>query len=159
MAILKSAEHVLELLLALGANVHVATLRGQTPCHVVVAVETVAELCACLAAGGSLDEPDYNGETPRMIAVRDEVPLPAGGRYRRRAPTNRQDSTRFGARSEHSRSASDCANSISTRCNCAKSLMRSFGALGSLILFHQWWAIATKVKHFHDRKSKETTIN
>jgi hypothetical protein len=27
-------------------------------------------------------------------------------------------------------------------------LMHSFGALGSLIAFHQWWAIATKVKHF-----------
>jgi hypothetical protein len=27
-------------------------------------------------------------------------------------------------------------------------MMHSFGALGSLIAFHQWWAIATKVKHF-----------
>jgi hypothetical protein len=31
-------------------------------------------------------------------------------------------------------------------------LMHSFGALGSLIAFHQWWAIATKVKHFRDHK-------
>jgi hypothetical protein len=30
-------------------------------------------------------------------------------------------------------------------------LMHSFGALGSLILFHQWWVIATKVKHFRDQ--------
>lgn len=28
-------------------------------------------------------------------------------------------------------------------------MRHSFGALGSLIAFHQWWAIATKVKHFH----------
>jgi hypothetical protein len=37
-------------------------------------------------------------------------------------------------------------------------LMHSFGALGSLIAFHQWWAIATTVKHFRDRKRQQAQI-
>jgi hypothetical protein len=35
--------------------------------------------------------------------------------------------------------------------------MHSFGAIGSLIAFHQWWAIAVKVKHFRDRKQQSST--
>lgn len=31
-------------------------------------------------------------------------------------------------------------------------MMHSFGAVGSLIAFHQWWAIATKVKHFNNKE-------
>jgi hypothetical protein len=36
-------------------------------------------------------------------------------------------------------------------------MMHSFGAIGSVILFHQWWAIAVKVKHFRDHKQQSST--
>jgi hypothetical protein len=29
--------------------------------------------------------------------------------------------------------------------------------IGSLIAFHQWWAIADKVKHFRDRRQQSST--
>jgi hypothetical protein len=35
-----------------------------------------AALCALVAAGGDLDHPNKDGETPRMIAARDNVALP-----------------------------------------------------------------------------------
>jgi hypothetical protein len=35
-----------------------------------------AALCALVAAGGDLDQPNKEGETPRMIATRNNVALP-----------------------------------------------------------------------------------
>jgi hypothetical protein len=33
-------------------------------------------MCALVAAGGDLDQPNKKGETPRMIATRNNVDLP-----------------------------------------------------------------------------------
>jgi hypothetical protein len=43
---------------------------------VAVCGEKPASLCALVAAGGDLDQPNNKGETPRMIAIRKNVALP-----------------------------------------------------------------------------------
>jgi hypothetical protein len=110
-----------------------------------------AALCALVAAGGDLDQPNKEGETPRMIATRNNVALPTTDEIdaaRRRIAKARLDLVR-------QRAFQICVALQSFRLDAlqlCEILMHSFGALGSLIAFHQWWAIATKVKHFRDHK-------
>jgi ankyrin repeat protein len=139
-----------ELLLALGADVNLVTNNGATAC-LVASYESCAVLCALVAAGGNLDQPDKEGETSRMIATRNNVALPTAREIdaaRRRIAKARLDLVR-------ERAFQICVGLQSFRINAlqlCEILMHSFGALGSLIAFHQWWAIATKVKHFRDPK-------
>jgi hypothetical protein len=113
--------------------------------------ENHAALCALVAAGGDLDQPNEEGETPRMIATRRNVALPTADEIdaaRHRIAKARLDLVR-------ERAFQICVGLQSFRLNAlqlCEILMHSFGALGSLIAFHQWWAIATKVKHFRDHK-------
>jgi hypothetical protein len=108
-------------------------------------------LCALVAAGGNLDQPDNKVETPRMIAIREHIALPTADEIdlaRNRIAKTRLDLVREQA-------FQICVGLQSFRLNAlqlCEILIHSFGALGSLILFHQWWAIATKVKHFRDHK-------
>jgi hypothetical protein len=86
-----------------------------------------------------------------MIATRNNVALPTADEIdaaRRRIAKARLDLVR-------ERSFQICLGLQSLDINAlqlCEILMHSFGALGSLIAFHQWWAIATKVKHFRDHK-------
>jgi hypothetical protein len=64
-----------ELLVALGAGVHLVTISGRTACHF-AALYDRAPVCALVAAGGNLDQPDNNGESPRVLAVHMNVQLP-----------------------------------------------------------------------------------
>jgi hypothetical protein len=142
----KNAESV-ELLLALGAEVDVVTIDGETACYHASLWQRPASLCGLVAAGGDLDQPDKKGETPRMIAALGIVALPTADEIdaaRRRIAKMRLDLVR-------ERAFQICVGLQSLRLDAlqlCEVLMRSFGALGSLIAFHQWWAIATKVKHF-----------
>jgi hypothetical protein len=108
-----------------------------------------AALCALVAAGGDLDQPNKKGETCRMIATRNNVALPNADEIdaaRRRIAKRRLDLVR-------QRAFQICLGLQPLDINAlqlCEILMHSFGALGSLIAFHQWWAIATKVKHFRD---------
>jgi hypothetical protein len=86
-----------ELLLALGADVGVVADSGRTACHFAALFEQPASLCGLVAAGGDLEQPDNKGQTPRMIAAQRNVALPTADEIDA-APSNRQDSTRFGAR-------------------------------------------------------------
>jgi hypothetical protein len=110
-----------------------------------------AALCALVAAGGDLDQPNKEGETPRMIATRNNVALPTADEIdaaRHRIAKARLDLVR-------QRAFQICLGLQPLDINAlqlCEILMHSFGALGSLIAFHQWWAIATKVKHFRDHK-------
>jgi hypothetical protein len=110
-------------------------------------------LCALLAAGGNLDQPDNEDETTRMIAIRERVALPTADEIdaaRQRIAKTRLDLVRH-------RAFQICVGLQSFRLNAlqlCEILMHSFGALGSLILFHQWWAIAVKVKHFRDHRQQ-----
>jgi ankyrin repeat protein len=140
-----------ELLLALGADANLVANDGRTACLVAVMDKKRALLCALVAAGGDLDQPNKKGETPRMIATRNNVDLPTAAEIdaaRRRIAKARLDLVR-------ERSFQICLGLQPLDINAlqlCEILMHSFGALGSLIAFHQWWAIATKVKHFRDPK-------
>jgi ankyrin repeat protein len=140
-----------ELLLALGADVNLVVNDGRTACLIAAAHENHAALCALVAAGGDLDQPNKEGETPRMIATRKNVALPTADEIdaaRQRIAKARLDLVR-------QRSFQICLGLQPLGINAlqlCEILMHSFGALGSLIAFHQWWAIATKVKHFRDHK-------
>lgn len=139
-----------ELLLALGADCHVTNGGGLTPCHWSITVEGQASLRAILAAGGDLDQPDTTGVTPREICMVDDRPLPTANEIEtvhRRIAKMRLDLVR-------QRAAEICFGLQSRNIDAlqlCEILMHSFGALGSLIQFHQWWMIATKVKHFHKK--------
>jgi ankyrin repeat protein len=142
---------IVELLLALGADVNVVANDGRTACVVAAVDSYPAALCALVAAGGDLDQPNKEGETTRTIATRNNVALPTADEIdaaRRRIAKARLDLVR-------ERAFQICVALQSFRLNAlqlCEILMHSFGALGSLIAFHQWWAIATKVKHFRDHK-------
>jgi ankyrin repeat protein len=143
----------IELLLALGADVNLATNDEQTACRIAAVCKKPAVLCALVAAGGDLDQPNKEGETPRMIATRNNVALPTADEIdaaRHRIAKARLDLVR-------ERAFQICLGLYPLDINAlqlCEILMHSFGALGSLIAFHQWWAIATKVKHFREHKPK-----
>jgi ankyrin repeat protein len=135
------------LLLALGANVHLANRYGQTACHIAAIRRHYAQLCACLAAGSDVNQPDNEGTTVRMIATRYSFDLPTSAEIddaRRLIAKTRLDLVR--QRAFQICMALQPLNI--TALELCEIMSNSFGALGSLIAFHQWWAIATKVKHF-----------
>jgi ankyrin repeat protein len=151
-----------ELLLALGADVHCVTNDGIAACHLAAGLpesgflqnyDVKAGLCALVAAGGNLDQPDNKGETPRMIADGYGFSLPTTveiNAARHRIAKMRLDSVR-------ERAFQICLGLQPLNINAlqlCEIMMHSFGAVGSLIAFHQWWNIATMVKHFHDRKQQ-----
>jgi ankyrin repeat protein len=137
-----------ELLLALGANVSLVDHLGNTACHEAAHSQYTDSLCACVAGGGNLDQPDNHGETPRVLVVRNGDALPSAAEIdasRKRIAKMRLDFVRH-------RALEICIGFQSLRLNALQTceiLMHSFGALGSLIEFHQWWAIAVQVKHFN----------
>jgi hypothetical protein len=142
----------------IGADVDVVANDGRTACHFAALYEHPAPLCALVAAGGNLDQPDTKGETPRMIATRKMVALPTADEIdaaRRRIAKTRLDFVRL-------RAFQICVGLQPLDINAlqlCEILMHSFGALGSLIAFHQWWAIATKVKHFRVSRPQATINN
>jgi ankyrin repeat protein len=145
-----------ELLLALGADVAVVTNNGETTCHRAALWKKPAALCALVAAGGDLDQPDNKGETPRRNALRMMAPLPTADEIN--AARRRIAKTRLGLVRE--RAFQICVGLHPLDINAlqlCEIMMHSFGAIGSVILFHQWWAIATKVKHFRDHKQQSST--
>jgi hypothetical protein len=82
--------------------------------------QEAAALCALVAAGGNLDQPDKEGETPRMIAIRNNVALPTADEIdaaRHRIAKARLDLVRQRA----FKSVSDFNPLDSMHCNCAKS--------------------------------------
>jgi hypothetical protein len=149
----------LELLLVLGADVRLVDENGQSVCHLLPERgASPRDLCALVAAGGDLDQPNNNGETPRMIAIRRHFALPTADEIdaaRQRIAKTRLDLVR-------ERAFQICVGLQSFRLNAlqlCEIMMHSFGAFGALIAFHQWWAIATKVKHFLDPANRKTINN
>jgi ankyrin repeat protein len=140
-----------ELLIALGADVDVVPNYGETACHFAALNRQRPSLCALVAAGGNLDRPDNNGLTPRMIAIRERVALPTADEIN----AARQQAAKIRLDLVRERAFQICLGLHSLVINAlelCEIMMHSFGALGALIKFHQWWAIATKVKHFRDHK-------
>jgi ankyrin repeat protein len=143
-----------ELLLALGADVCLFTKNGMAACHLAAGRRMSSALCALVAAGGDLDQPNNNDETPRMIAVRRKNHLPTTNEIvdaRHLIAKRRLDLVRSRALEIGLGLQSLNLNAL----QLCEIMMHSFGAIGSLIAFHQWWAIATKVKHFANEKTNE----
>jgi ankyrin repeat protein len=146
----------LELLLALGADVSLVNNNGMTACHLATTRRMCDTLSALVAVGGDLDRPSNKGETPRMISIRERVALPTPGEIetaRQRIAKSRLDLVR-------ERAFQICVGLHPLNINAlelCEIMMHSFGALGSLIAIHQWWAIAVRVKHFRDRKQQSST--
>jgi ankyrin repeat protein len=140
-----------ELLLTLGADCGLGTNSGLAACYFAAHFRQFDPLCALVAAGGDLDQPDNKGETPRMVATRKNVALPTADEInaaRRRIAKARLDLVR-------ERAFQICLGLYPLDINAlqlCEIMMHSFGAIGSVIAFHQWWAIAIKVKHFRDCK-------
>jgi ankyrin repeat protein len=138
--------HCVELLLALGADVHVVDKRGRSACHFAAIRKNAGALHACLAVGGDLDKPDNTGKSARKIASSNGIVPTADDidNARRRIATARLDLVRI-------RAFQICVGLQSINLDAlqlCEILTHSFGAIGSLIAFHEWWTIATKVKHF-----------
>jgi hypothetical protein len=130
---------------------------------VIMAAErkNLAELCAFVAAGGDMNGRDDEGYTPIELAVGRGVEWPPSAdkiaEARRLIAKTRLDLVRH-------RAAEICIGLQSLALDAlqlCEIVMQSFGMFGNLIAFHQWWAIAIKVKHFHDRKptSEPTNVN
>jgi ankyrin repeat protein len=151
---LRGDEPRVQFLLSFGADIGVVDSKGRTACHVAAEWRKHTALCALVAAGGDLDQPDNKGRTPRRIALRMMDPLPTADEInaaRCRIAKTRLDLVR-------QRAFQICLGLQPLNLDAlqlSEIMVRSFGALGSLIAFHQWWAIATKVKHFRDIKNKK----
>lgn len=141
---------LVEALLALGVDVRVADKEGRTACHLAMHQRHGFTVSLLLAAGSELDQPDHEGMSPRMIASRGNFALPIAADIeasRKRIARRRLDFVRH-------RAFEICVGLQPLKINAlqlCEILMCSFGALGSLIAFHQWWRIVTKVKHFRNR--------
>jgi ankyrin repeat protein len=142
-------------LTALGADVSLVEAYGQTACHFAAHFRQSDLLCTLVVGGGDLDQPDNKGQTPRTIAARRHVALPTADEInaaRRRIAKTRLDLVR-------QRAFQICVGLQPLDINAlqlCEILMHSFGALGSLILFHQWWGTVVKVKHFRDHKQQSS---
>lgn len=142
-----------DFLIAIGASVGLAlalaALDEQGP-PATASSDRMAVLSAFLAA-------DIDGDAQRKIAIRSDFLLPPAADVaaaRRRIGKARLDLVR-------GRAADVCIGLQSLRLNAlqlCEILMCSCGVFGSLIEFHEWWAIATKVKHFAKEDDDEEML-
>jgi ankyrin repeat protein len=129
-----------ELLLACGASVHARNNKGRTPCH----RASHSSLPALLAFGANLDQPDNDGVTPRRL-LRTTLPTTQEIALARRRVLNVRLSL------VRKRAIDVCIAlqllDIDALCMC-EILLHSCGPVAPLVPFHNWWQIATTVKHW-----------
>jgi hypothetical protein len=136
------------LLLAAGADVAARDCNGRTACFLAALEEPMPFVIAMVAAGADLDAEDENGETPRQFLTErgDDVfidPLQVEA-ARREIAKVRIDFVRR-------RAMEVCIGLQSLQLDAlqlCEILPLACGRLARLIAFHQWWKIATTVKHF-----------
>jgi ankyrin repeat protein len=142
-----------QLLVLLCADVSLADNQGATVCHSAARAASSTTLSMLVAAGGDLNQRDNNGNTPRDIAIRNNVTLPTDDEIR----TARKNISRQRLHFVRRRAFQICVGLQSLKLDAlqlCEILKNSCGAIGSVVAYHQWWEIATTVKHFHDRKAK-----
>jgi ankyrin repeat protein len=136
-----------ELLLSLGANVHIAEASSlSTVCHEAAKQADYNAVCAFIAAGSNLDQPDANGHTPRSILWQTRVRLIFDSDIEaacRRIARKRLDLVR-------GRAYIICVALQSFNLPALQmcEILMHMSTFSSLIKFHQWWAIVTTVKHY-----------
>jgi ankyrin repeat protein len=137
-------------LLAAGANVHAVSKSGATALHCVAKLQDQADadeaVHLLLAAGADLDAVNDRGVTPRqLLSQRDYIVDPVKLEVARRLiAKTRLDHVR-------ERALQVCIGLQSLELDALQMceiLTHACGAMASMIEFHQWWAIATKAKHF-----------
>lgn len=135
------------LLIALGTDVRLINKKGEPASFVMVRWRNFDALCACIAGGDDLDQPNTADYTVREFAIVRQCPVPSNADVdaaRRRIAKMRLDLVRV-------RAAQICIGLQPLALDAlqlCEVMINSFGALGSLIAFHQWWNIAVTVKHF-----------
>lgn len=142
-----------QMLLTLCTDATLAGRNGYSACHAAVDGRTISNnfLAMLVAVGGDLDQPDSNHSTPRMIAIRLRFHLPTAAEIdvaRRAIAKDRFILVR-------KRALKICVGLQSFRLSAlqlCEIMMHALGALGSGVAFHQWWKIATTVKHFRENK-------
>jgi ankyrin repeat protein len=135
------------LLLAAGADTNVKNYYGQTPLHFAARLAPLA-FSLLVAASADVDVRDNAGQPPRSYAIglaqpnTDEIDS-----IRRRFARIRVELVR-------ARATAVCiglrARDLDALCMC-EILTYACGPMASLIPFHNWWQIATTVKHLRSR--------
>jgi ankyrin repeat protein len=134
------------MLLAVGADFRALTSVGESACRRAAGARDAGNLCALVAAGCDLDEPDSDGNTPRQVAVRNGCALPSDADLaatRRWIARTQLDFVRH-------RAFDVCVALQSLELDAlqlCEIMMHSCRA--EFVAFHQWWSIAVAVKHFH----------
>jgi ankyrin repeat protein len=136
------------LLLAAGADVSARDGRGRTPCQLsaVKSQPIMSFVHAMLAGGADLDTADANGNTTRqwLAACGETVDAEQVEAMRRDIAKTRLDFVR-------NRAMQVCIGLQPLQLDAlqlCEILPLACGPLARVIAFHQWWKIATTVKHF-----------
>lgn len=141
-----------ELLVVAGADVNLFDNEGKSACHEAVRIHAEPSLRLLLAAGADFDLPDNDGNTPRQLAAQYRCIVPSSADIeiaRRRIAKTRLDDVKR-------RALQVCVGLQPLNLDAlqlCEIMVHSCGTRAHLIPFHQWWTIATTVKHF--RKMKE----
>jgi ankyrin repeat protein len=150
----KTVMSSLTLLVAAGADCRLVNKKGQLACHRAAMFSSEGALCVLLAAGADFDQRDSEGRTTRQIATENYCALPSTNEVasaRRRIAAARLDFVRH-------RALEVCIGLQPLNLDAlqlCEVLMFSCGPLARCVAFHQWWAIATFVKHFtRSRRAK-----
>jgi ankyrin repeat protein len=133
-------------LLAGGADACARGPRGRSPLHVAAGCSSTWIVPALLAGGADLDAADDDGVTARQELVDWSVTIDADlvEAARRGITKRRLDVVRY-------RACEVCIGLQSLRLDAlqlCEVMLFACGNLAPLIPFHQWWKIATTVKHF-----------
>jgi hypothetical protein len=137
-----------QLYIAAGADSRLVDNTGRSACHLAARYQYYDALCALQAVGADLDQPDNSGDTPRMIAAGYKCRIPTTADIaaaRRYIVTKRLDLVR-------NRAFEVCTGLQLLHLDAlllCEIMLYACGRGASDVLFHQWWAIATTVKHFH----------
>jgi ankyrin repeat protein len=134
------------LLLAAGADVTVRDEQGRTACLLVSQSMHMPFVHAMVAAGADLDAADDDGKTPRQHVARHRQLVDAEQVefMRREIAKTRLDFVRHRALQVCIGLQSCGLDALQT----SEILVHACGPLSRFIAFHQWWKIATTVKHF-----------
>jgi ankyrin repeat protein len=138
------------LLLAAGADVTGCDGSGRTACLVAADCPTGTSMSfvhALLAVGADLDAADESGQTPRMCLAERRLTVDP-----QQVESARRDIARMRLDFVRYRALEVCIGLEPLQLDAlqvCEILQQLFRPVAHLIAFHQWWKIATTVKHFH----------
>lgn len=157
-------------LLAAGANVHAKTVAGETVCFYLAARcdeydddnafdeldggdYIVPMMYALMAAGADVDAPNQSGVTARQLLARRGLALSDSAELARTWRIIAEERLNF----VRDRALQVCVGLAALRIDALQMceiLVHACGPVAPHVAFHQWWNIATVVKHKHFRKQE-----